>query len=379
MTIYFKATSLSLLIIFIFLSINVFGQRYCGTTIQNSPDKFTSEILKYRNGIGNLEDSIILIPVVFHVIYHNDDENVEMAKLQSQIDVLNKDFRRKNADTTDLWPQATDVGVEFCIAKVDTLGNYFNGVTRTFTKQTFFNYKNDDIFSSNLGGRDIWPGYLNIYICNLNVEKYGVAGFSSLPGYDAYKDAVVLDSRFTGITGGEFFSFNYADGRTATHEVGHWLNLIHPWGAEADSTCILDDYVEDTPQTSLPYSGCNTGKSCGSEDMAENFMDYHYDWCMNLFTEGQAERIRLTIYKHPARTFLLEHTKCDAPIFDSVDVKDVISNIVEIIEACKEFRASNEVIQNADVTYLSGTSVSLLTGFSVDESSNLFVDIEPCN
>lgn len=378
MTSFIKLALSMFMTILMLVSVNVFGQRYCGTTIENLPDHFNYKTLKQQRNNSNLHDSIIIIPVVFHVIYNNENENVDMFKLQSQIDVLNEDYRRKNTDTTDLWPQAADVGVEFCMAKIDTAGKYFDGVTRTFTDETYFYYKEDKVFLSDLGGKNVWPGYLNIYVCNLKIEEYGVAGFSSLPGYDAYIDAVVMDYRFTG-TNGDLFSLAYAGGRTGTHEVGHWLNLIHPWGAEADSTCILDDFVEDTPQSSLPYQQCNTGNSCGSEDMVENFMDYHYDYCMNLFTVGQAERIRLTIFNHPSRTFLLNHSKCDYIVVDSIDDVNPITNVVEIIEACQEVTVSNEVLQNTDATYISGVVVSLIEGFSIDESSNLLVDIELCD
>jgi len=217
---------------------------------------------------------------------------------------------------------------------------------------------------------------LNIYVCNLGIEEHGIGGFSSLPGYDSYRDAVVLDYRFTGIFG-EFYSFNYIGGRTATHEVGHWLNLIHPWGADPDTACVMDDFVKDTPNSSLPYMGCDTGSSCGSVDMADNFMDYHYDHCMNFFTKGQARRISLTIYKHPARTFLLNHTKC-ATAFDSINIDIPFDNVYEEIRACNEVIASRDVISNSDVSYFSGTSISLLDGFSVDTSSNLAVFIEAC-
>jgi len=383
MTLFNKSScTIFLLIITLKLcSINSYGQRYCGT-FKTSKKNLKDANLRVIQSEINIPDSIlanrtITIPVVFHVLYKDSTENVGMAKLQSQIDVLNKDFRRKNADTTDIWPQAADVGIEFCMAKIDINGNYFSGVTRTYTDNTFFNYDEDSIFFSDKGGKDIWPGYLNIYVCNLAVNELDVAGFSSLPGYEAYEDAVVLDYRFTGIFG-EFLSIFYLEGRTGTHEVGHWLNLIHPWGAEPDSTCIEDDYVADTPQSSLPYTECSTGSSCGSEDMADNFMDYHYDSCANLFTMGQARRIWRTIYYHPARTFLLNNTKC-SPVFDSINIDIAIDNAFEEIKACNEIISSSEILMNSDVTYTSANSVSFLSGFSIDTTSNLLVMIEPCD
>lgn len=377
MTHFIKPTLPVLTILLIFLSFSAFAQRYCGTTMLDAQDTIDYRTIKSKSDNNRLLDSIITIPIVFHVIYNNEEENVEIEKLQSQISVLNEDYRRQNTDTTNTWQQAADVGIEFCMAKIDTNGRYFNGVTRTFTNEPYFHYEEYKMFSSENGGKDIWPGYLNIYVCNLAVDSFSVAGFSSLPGYDAYRDGVVMDYRFTG-TNGSLYSLAYAGGRTGTHEVGHWLNLIHPWGEEADSLCLLDDFVEDTPQSSMPYQGCNTGTTCESEDMAENFMDYHYDYCMNLFTTGQAERIRLTILNHPARTFLLNNTTC-AAVFDSISIEIPIINVAEELKACNEVTASSEVIENADVTFISATSVSLLNNFSVDISSNLSVYIGACN
>jgi len=105
--------------LFIFLpiillsSFNIYAQRYCGTE-QHVKNDYINNVLQNARGEIELSDSLITIPVVFHILYNDSSENVEIEKVESQIDVLNEDFRRKNADTTNIWPQVADVGVEFC-------------------------------------------------------------------------------------------------------------------------------------------------------------------------------------------------------------------------------------------------------------------------
>jgi len=151
-----------------------------------------------RQSKKSLQNDIVNIPVVFHVLYQNENENVGKANLESQIKVLNNDFRRKNSDTTSNWTQAADTKIQFSMSNVDINGNYFNGITRTETDIDFFDYLTDSIFLTAKGGKDIWPGYLNIYVCDLNIFNFNVGGYSSLPGYDAYIDGIVLDYRVTG-------------------------------------------------------------------------------------------------------------------------------------------------------------------------------------
>ncbi|MEL6847205.1 MAG: M43 family zinc metalloprotease, partial [Bacteroidota bacterium] len=116
----------------------------------------------------------------------------------------------------------------------------------------------------------------------------GILGYSQFPGGPAETDGVVISYKFFGTTGVVKRPFHL--GRTTTHEVGHWLNLRHIWG---DGPCGVDDLVDDTPGADGPNHGCAFGhSSCGSVNMTQNFMDYTDDACMNLFTKGQANRMR---------------------------------------------------------------------------------------
>ncbi len=329
-----------------------------------------------------IANEIITIPVVFHVLYQNEeeDENVDAARLTSQIDVLNEDFRRKNADAYDNWQQAADAKIRFSLANVDINGNYFNGITRTLTNIDVFEYRTDSMFLDAKGGKTIWPGYLNIYVCDLAADFGGPVGFSSLPGYEAYIDAVVLDYQATGR--GVIFTFVLfnSEGRTATHEVGHWLNLQHLWGPPEnvnDYDCFeQDDGVEDTPFSLAPYLGCEFGAtSCNSEDMTENFMEYQFDGCLNLFTEGQVERMHASIDSAPSRSFLKNPCHQNAT---KQTIQYKINSETELVQAIDTVYAVNQVIETAAATYQAGEVVLLENGFEVDASSTFLAEIRAC-
>ena len=252
--------------------------------------------------------SLITIPVVVHVIYNANEENISDAQIQSQIDVLNDDFRLLNTDslldTHPFWPDAADCQIEFCLALQDPNGNSTNGITRTMTNLTSFDNNGDEKFTSS-GGKDNWDPtkYLNIWVCNLDGTG-GTLGYATFPSdltSIPEEDGVVIDYRAFGTlgtagTGG----FNVNDlGRTATHEVGHWLNLRHIWG---DAVCG-DDFVSDTEPAEAPNYGCptfpyNASNSCGSGvngEMYMNYMDYVDDACMVMFTFGQSDRMDATL------------------------------------------------------------------------------------
>lgn len=246
----------------------------------------------------------ITIPVVVHVVYRTSTENISDAQIQSQINILNEDFRRLNSDADNTWSQAADSEIEFCLASVDPNGNATNGITRTSTTVNGFG-TNDRVKSSAQGGKDAWPAsdYLNFWVCNIGG---GILGYAQFPGGSAATDGVVNGYQYTGNIGTAQAPFNL--GRTATHEVGHWLNLRHIWG---DGNCNQDDFVSDTPSSDNPNYGCATGHvSCSSVDMVQNYMDYSDDGCMNLFTQGQKARMQALFVPGGARASLLNSNGC---------------------------------------------------------------------
>ncbi len=254
-----------------------------------------------RDGLG-----VITIPVVFHVVYRSSTENISDAQIQSQLTVLNEDFRRTNSDANNTWSQAADTEIEFCLATVDPNGNATSGITRTSTSVNGFG-TNDSVKRNSSGGKDAWPSgdYLNFWVCNIGG---GILGYAQFPGGSAATDGVVCDYRYTGTVGTATAPFNL--GRTATHEVGHWLNLRHIWG---DGNCSADDFVSDTPNSDGANYGCATGHvSCSSTDMVQNYMDYSDDACMNLYTQGQKDRMRALFASGGARASLLNSGGCGA-------------------------------------------------------------------
>src|SRR5258706_2332839 len=239
--------------------------------------------------------SIITIPVVIHVVYSAAEQNLSTEQLQSQLDVLNEDFSASNADISNV-PSAFqslvgNASLHFDLAARDPSGNATTGITRTPTTVTSFSSNGSVCFTS-LGGYDAWPAsqYLNIWVCN----KSGAAGYSSYPwsGRPAI-DGIIVKYTYVGRVGTFTNNWNYQKGRTITHEVGHWLGLIHIWG---DATCG-DDLVNDTPTQSAANGSCpafpdmSTCSPNSNGDMFMNYMDYTYDACRTMFSALQVTRM----------------------------------------------------------------------------------------
>ncbi len=308
---------LVLLLVVGLLCANSYGQRQCSAMdhlhneIEANPDRarildeiesHTSNWIK-ENG-DNSERDVITIPVVFHVVYRTETENISAAQIQTQLDVLNEDFRRLNTDADGTWSQAADTEIEFCLATVDPNGNATNGITRTSTTVNGFG-TNDAVKFASSGGKDAWPSsdYLNFWVCNIGG---GILGYAQFPGGNASTDGVVNGYQYTGTIGTATAPFDL--GRTGTHEVGHWLNLRHIWG---DGGCNVDDFVADTPTSDAPNYGCAAGHtSCSTTDMVQNYMDYSDDGCMNLFTSGQKSRMQALFAPGGFRNSLTNSNAC---------------------------------------------------------------------
>ena len=262
-----------------------------------------------NNSNGN-KKAIITIPVVFHVVYNNSNQNIPDAQIMSQLDVLNEDFRRLNADTVNtpsaFLGVAADTEIEFCLAIRDPSGNPTTGITRTSTSTSGFS-TNDNVKFNSSGGKDAWPcdEYLNFWICNFSG---GLLGYAQFPGGSCNTDGVVCLYTSVGKPPDNPFPGPYNLGRTATHEVGHWLNLRHIWG---DGGCSQDDFVSDTPISDGSNFGCPTGSvACSSTDMVENYMDYTDDDCMNIYTQGQKTRMQALFSSGGTREALASSLGC---------------------------------------------------------------------
>lgn len=259
---------------------------------------------------------IITIPVVFHVVYKNATENISDAQLLSQLDVLNDDFRKLNSNFSQtpsvFQGVAADFEIEFCLASFDPQGNATSGITRTQTSTNSFN-TNNNVKRDNNGGKSPWPTskYLNIWVCDLGPSLLGYAQF---PGGNPNTDGVVVAYETVGRPPANPFNTPYNLGRTATHEVGHWLNLYHIWGDD-DGACNGTDEVADTPNQgdsnvgcpSFPSISCNNGPN---GDMFMNYMDYMDDDCATMFTNGQKARAQALFSSGGARVGLLTSNGC---------------------------------------------------------------------
>lgn len=264
--------------------------------------------LTYKLGLRAVSRTeTIRIPVVVHVVWNKKAQNISDAQIQSQIDVLNKDFCKSNPDISQvppIWNNLTaDLGIEFFLATKDPDGNSTSGITRTQTSVLSFT-TDDKVKSTITGGDDPWPTdrYLNIWVCQLGG---GLLGYAQFPGGPAETDGVVITHTGFGTTGTALPPFD--KGRTATHEIGHWLNLYHIWGDDGRG-CTGTDEVDDTPNQGganygspgFPHISCNNAPN---GDMFMNYMDYVDDKCMVMFTEGQATRINACL-EGPRSSFL---------------------------------------------------------------------------
>src|SRR5690606_38938 len=245
-------------------------------------------------------DDIILIPVVVHIVWNIASENLSVAQIQSQIDVLNEDFRRINTDASNtpvlFQDVARDTNIQFYLACEDPNGNPTNGITRTQTTVTSFNPQNDNVKFSASGGKDAWntAQYLNIWVCDL---QGSLLGYAQLPEYyttSPNTDGIVITHEAFGKNSAHPI---YNLGRTATHEAGHWAGLYHIWsktGLAGNSSCVDTDEGADTPNQADAKTGfpnCREA-SCGNTgDKLMNCNDSSGHACMNLFPAGQQIRM----------------------------------------------------------------------------------------
>mgnify|MGYP005851647231 CR=1 FL=1 len=230
---------------------------------------------------GRIVNGVLEIPVVFNVLYRTSAENISQTQLQSQIDVLNKDFPGTNSDYNSSNPYNSvrgAINVRFVLDQV---------IRKSTTKTTWGT--NDAMKKTSTGG--IAPTSpttkLNYWVCTIGG---GILGYAQFPGGASATDGVVIDSKYTGTTGTAAYPFNL--GRTATHEIGHWMNLRHIWG---DATCG-SDLVSDTPTHNAANSGVPAvghRSTCSGQplEMFMNYMDYTDDRGMYMFSKGQVSRM----------------------------------------------------------------------------------------
>lgn len=324
------------LLLFIAIKLSASAQRQCATldykgsqpsALLNAPVP-----VNFRDTIAN---EIITIPVVFHVLYNTDEQNISDDQLLSQLEALNKDYRKQNYNIETIPKTfaglAADARIHFVLAATDPKGKATSGILRKATTVEHW-LANDEMKFSGSGGDDGWDGksYLNIWVCNLFGRSLG---YSSLPGTELSKDGIVIQYTAIGTTGTANAPFD--KGRTLTHETGHWLGLMHIWG---DDNCG-DDKIEDTPPQRSYNNGCplfpqiSTCSINTNGDMFMNFMDFTNDDCMSMFSTGQRNSMRSLFAKDGARNGILNSSGSKQPAAEAALVAetDSVKTMVPII------------------------------------------------
>jgi PKD repeat protein len=302
-------TAVCLLISFV-VTFPAIGQHKCGSHIISQSSLSDPVISARRAALRHAADNwlknnpqrssqtVLTIPTVFHILHDDGPENLSKAQILDQMRIMNEDFRRLNSDTVNtpapFQAVAADCQLEFRLAQLDPDGNCTDGIVRVKTSGTLNAV--DDI-------KDLstWDNerYLNVWVVksiyNFTGSQGTILGYAYYPGTaPAGRDGFVIRADYVG-------SIEYAAGqvgRTATHEIGHYLDLVHMWG---DSNCG-DDQVSDTPPALGPNYGCFTfprnTPACNTSpngEMFVNYMDYSDDVCMNTFTQGQKQRMDAAI------------------------------------------------------------------------------------
>ena len=289
-------------------------------------EKWLSEKIRFQKGIDKgkrLSTTSYKLPVVVHIIHQGEaigiGTNLSDEQVISQIEVLNKDFKRLNSDAVNTPAEfqslAGSSSIEFVLATTDPNGMASSGINRVL------GFKSSYTIEDNvpLKALSYWPAenYINIWVCNVS-DRYGFTQFpvSTLPGLEnssrnRLTDGILISYETFGSM--EYGNFNlhptYNKGRTTTHEMGHFFGLRHTWGDQSD--CAGTDYVDDTPGQANQTIGCpaHPQKECPADNpqnkMFQNFLDYTDDECMNLFTKDQVDRMIVVLENSPRRASLL--------------------------------------------------------------------------
>jgi PKD repeat protein len=284
------------------------------------------EEIRAMKAAGRTTASVISLPIIVHIIHNGEavgtGTNLSAAQVQSQIEVLNEDFRKMlgTPGGASSNPIAADIEIEFCLSQLDNNGAPMAepGIHR---QQGQLSAWTRDEIESQLKPNTIWnpSSFYNIWTVKFAPADANLIGYAQFPDQTglsgipetstpsaALTDGVVIRYQsFGSVDKGTFpvMVAPYNKGRTLTHETGHWLGLRHIWG---DGPCA-DDFVSDTPTAQSASSGCNVGRfSCSNTNMVENYMDYSDDACMNIFTEGQKTRMLAAVAASPRRKALAE-------------------------------------------------------------------------
>lgn len=237
----------------------------------------------------------VTIPVVFHIVLSRQSM-VTDAQIMAQLDTINKDYAGRNAGAEKVPSHFKSLfgqsGIQFCLAQRTPQDAPSTGIVRYSTTRASFDYTTNEVKHAESGGADAWDTdkYLNIWICDLSG---GTLGYATFPD-DGVKDEQGVAVDYASLPGGSASGFN--QGKTLTHEIGHYFNLFHIWGDD-NGACSGSDLVDDTPNQSDRTTTCQTGivtDRCTQSApgiMYQNYMDYTPDACLYMFTKMQVARM----------------------------------------------------------------------------------------
>lgn len=306
----------------------------CYTKQSSNSKKFEAWLKSKRFSKNGNPDEIYKIPIVVHILHHGEPigegSNHSIARIEAQIQRINEDFRRKTGTLGhNLHPDGGDAKIEFVLAKSNPQGNATNGIVR-------INMNDIEVPPISLNNilwaskYSYWPpeDYLNIWSMPipglpdgtlLGEAKMPVSDLEGLPDefHPDDADGVFIRAPYFGNQNpGMNLSFNL--GRTLTHEIGHFLGLLHIWGGiDGLGNCEINDFCADTPPTDNFTSGCPSPNPTSCDDrpkMIENYMDYSHDACMNIFTKDQISRMRTVLENSPRRKSLLTSPGLEPPV-----------------------------------------------------------------
>ncbi|MEO9872714.1 M43 family zinc metalloprotease [Ekhidna sp.] len=271
-------------------------------------------------------NGIYTIPIVVHVLHNNESigegGNLSEERILNQIESLNDDYRkREGTNGFNEHPAGGDAKIEFVLASQTPEGKSTNGIVRinlleidnpvesnsTFDYCAYYSYWNPEEYLN------IWTlPYIDLTDLFLGL---GTGPETDLPGKDALAKGEPFQAEGVIINVPHFGENDtlstYNLGRTLTHEIGHYLGLLHPWGAQ---DCDNNDYCDDTPNVDRPVTTCSLSLGCGGEEIqVQNYMNWSPDDCMNMFTNDQIERMHYVLQNSPRRKTLLKSKGLQLP------------------------------------------------------------------